>query len=62
MTKAEAMRLMGVERPIDLARSLGLSKQAINSWDDPLSVRQRDRVHAELWRRRKPAKTPAAAA
>lgn len=51
MTKQEAMRLLGVGRPIDLAKTLGLSKQAINSWSDPLTGRQADRVHAELWRR-----------
>ena len=51
MTKQEAMEKLGVARPIDLARCLGLTKQAINSWSDPLSKHQIDRVHAELWRR-----------
>lgn len=51
MTKADAMAFLGVERPADLARRLGLTKQAINSWDDPLSSIQRDRVQAELFRR-----------
>lgn len=51
MTKQQAMRLMGVARPVDLARELGISKQAINSWSDPMTPMQIDRVHAELWRR-----------
>lgn len=51
MTKAEAMAALGVTRPVDLARVLNLTKQAINSWDDPLTDQQRDRVQAEQWRR-----------
>ena len=51
MTKQEAMEKLGVVRKIDLARCLGLSKQAINSWPDPLGKKQIDRIHAELWRR-----------
>lgn len=50
MTKQEAIALFG-KRPIDLARALNLSKQAIHSWSDPLTDMQRDRVQAELWRR-----------
>lgn len=60
------MRLLGVDRPVDLAKAVGLTKQAINSWSDPLTVRQANRVHAELWRRSQEAKPskrkPAAAA
>ncbi len=50
MTKTQAISLFG-KRPIDLARALGLTKQAINSWSDPLTKSQRDRVQAELYRR-----------
>lgn len=49
MTKLEAIALFGT-RPIDLARALGLTKQAINSWGDPLTPHQIDRVQAHLWR------------
>ena len=63
MTKQEAMQLLGVTRPTELARALKLSKQAIHSWADPLTEIQRDRVQAELWRREqaKPAEVGSSA-
>ena len=45
------MQVLGVTRPVDLARELALTKQAINSWSNPLTDMQRDRVQALLWRR-----------
>lgn len=58
MTKAEAIALFGT-RPIDLARAVGVSKQAVNNWSDTLTRLQEAQVLAELWRRRE-AKSPAA--
>ena len=45
------MAVLGVTRPIDLARELDLTKQAINSWQEDLTKRQRDTLQAELFRR-----------
>jgi hypothetical protein len=62
MTKTEAIALFGT-RPIDLARAVGVSKQAINNWGDTLTRLQEAQVLAELWRRQnapKPATDPAA--
>lgn len=50
MTKQDALDAFGVARPIDLARAVGLTRQAINTWGDTLSDTQRDRVQAALYR------------
>ena len=49
MTKSEAIALFG-GRPIDLARAVRLSRQAINSWPAVLRQRHLDAVQAALLR------------
>lgn len=49
MTKTEAVRLFG-GRPIDLARAVGVTRQAVQGWPEQLTPKQSDRVQAALWR------------
>ena len=43
LTKQQAAELFG-GRLIDLARAIGISKQAVDQWPDALNVRQIDNV------------------
>lgn len=51
MSKSEAIKAVGGTQQKHLAEALGLSKQAVSDWDDPLTPIQRDRVQAYLFRR-----------
>ena len=43
MTKTEALELFG-GRPADVARALGITRQAVNNWPDALPQSVSDRV------------------
>lgn len=54
MNKARAFELMGVTRPTEVARLIGITPQAVNDWPDELSDAISDRVIAVLARRHLP--------
>jgi hypothetical protein len=54
MDKAEAIRLLGGTLT-SAAEAIGISKQAVEKWPDPLPPRIADRVYAVLARKHLPA-------
>ena len=49
MKKQDALNLFG-GRPTDAAKALGVTRQAVNGWDDDLPQRIQDRVIGAAFR------------
>jgi hypothetical protein len=54
MTKQDLADLLGAEFLKDIASTMGVTKQAVSSWRDPLTPAVEARVVSYLWRIRHP--------